>query len=62
MLILSRKRILIMTCLVFVSLYAFSFKIANNMVNIEGTEKTVATVSTPVSDKVVVVDARPWTS
>lgn len=62
MLILSRKRILIMTCLVFVSLYAFSFKIANNMVNIEGTEKTVATVSTPVSDKVVVVDARPWTT
>lgn len=62
MLILSRKRILIMTCLVFVSLYAFSFKIANNMVNIEGTEKTVATVSTPVSNKVVVVDARPWTS
>lgn len=62
MLILSRKRILIMTCLVFVSLYAFSFKIANNMLDIEEMEKTVATVSTPVSNKVVVVDARTWTT
>ncbi len=57
MLILSKKRMLIMTCLIFVSLYAFSFKIANNMVDIKETEKTVTTVSTPVSNKVVIVDA-----
>ena len=57
MLILSKKRILIMTCLVFVSLYAFSFKIANNVIDIQEKEKTVQTVSTPVSNKVVIVDA-----
>ena len=57
MLILSKKRMLIMTCLIFVSLYAFSFKIANNMVDIKEAEKTVTTVSTPVSNKVVIVDA-----
>lgn len=57
MLILSKKRILIMTCLVFVSLYAFSFKIANNVIGIQEKEKTVQTVSTPVSNKVVIVDA-----
>ena len=57
MLILSKKRILIMTCLVFVSLYAFSFKIANNAIDIQEKEKTVQTVSTPVSNKVVIVDA-----
>ena len=37
-----------------VSLYAFSFKIASNT-TVE--EKTVETVSTPVSNKVVIVDA-----
>ena len=57
MLILSKKRITIMLCMLCVSLYAFSFKIANNMVNIEQTEKTVETVATPVSNKVIIVDA-----
>ena len=57
MLILSKKRIIIMTCLIFVSLYAFSFKIANNITNIDSTEKTIETVATPVSNKVVIVDA-----
>lgn len=55
MLILKKKRIIIMMCMIFISLYAFSFKIANE--NVIGEEKTTATVSTPVSDKVVIVDA-----
>ena len=29
MLILKRKRIIVMMCMIFISLYAFSFKIAN---------------------------------
>ena len=57
MLILSKKRILIMTCLIFVSLYAFSFKIANNITKNNSIEKTVETVATPVSNKVIIVDA-----
>lgn len=57
MLVLSKKRITIMLCLVFVSLYAFSFKISNNMININDKEKTVQTVATPVSNRVVIVDA-----
>ena len=56
MLILSKKRIAIILCMVCVSLYAFSFKIANNMTDIT-TEKTAETVATPVSNKVVIVDA-----
>lgn len=54
MLILKKKRIILMACMIFVSLYAFSFKIANE--DIIG-EETKATVSTPVSNKVIVVDA-----
>ena len=54
MLILSKKRIILIMCMICVSLYAFSFKIANNTV-IE--EKTVETVATSVSNKVVIVDA-----
>ena len=61
MLILSKKRITLMLCMVFVSLYAFSFKIANNMMGdntLNGSiGRTVQTVSTPVSNKVVIVDA-----
>ena len=58
MLILSKKRITLMLCMIFVSLYAFSFKIANNSTNlIENTGKTVETVATPVSNKVIIVDA-----
>ena len=54
MLILSKKRIILMMCMICVSLYAFSFKIANNTAV---SEKTVETVATPVSNKVVIVDA-----
>ena len=60
MLILTKKRIALMLCLVFVSLYAFSFNVSDNRVGIKSSEsavKTVETVSTPVSNKVVIVDA-----
>ncbi len=55
MLILNRKRILVMFCMIFVSLYAFSFKIANDATL--QTDKTIETVATPVSNKVIIVDA-----
>ena len=55
MLILKRKRIIMMMCMICVSLCAFSFKIASN--NLVKEEKTVQTVSTPVTDRVVIVDA-----
>ena len=57
MLILTKKRITIVLCMLCVSLYAFSFKISNNMININKKEKTAETVATPVSNKVVIVDA-----
>ena len=55
MLILSKKRIAMMLCLIFISLYAFSFKIANDATL--QTNKTIETVSTPVSNKTIIVDA-----
>ena len=57
MLILTKKRITIILCMLCVSLYAFSFKISNNMININKKEKTAEAVATPVSNKVVIVDA-----
>lgn len=60
MIIISRKRVgIILSCLI-VSLFAFSFQIANNqnttqMSNIEN--NIMETVSTPVSGKTIVVDA-----
>ena len=51
MLILSRKRILLMLCMICLSLYAFSFKIAIKE------NETVQTVATPSSNKVIIVDA-----
>ncbi len=54
MLILKKKRIILMIFMIFISLYAFSFKIANeNMIR----EQTRETVSTPVTNKVIIVDA-----
>ena len=55
MLILKRKRIIVMMCMVFVSLYAFSFKIANEDITLN--KKSIETVSTPVTNKVIIVDA-----
>ena len=51
MLVLSKKRILLMLCMVFISLYAFSFKIA-----IQNSE-TIETVAVPSSSRVIVIDA-----
>ncbi len=55
MLILKRKRIMTMLCMIFISLYAFSFKIANQ--NFADTEKTAQTVALPATSKVIIVDA-----
>lgn len=55
MIILKRKRIMTMLCMIFISLYAFSFKIANQ--NFADTEKTAQTVALPVTNKVIIVDA-----
>ena len=55
MLILKRKRIIVMMCMFFVSLYAFSFKIANEDLSLN--KKSIETVSTPVTNKVIIVDA-----
>ena len=55
MLILKRKRIIVMMCMIFISLYAFSFKIANEDIILN--KKTVETVSTPVTNKIIIVDA-----
>ena len=55
MLILKRKRIIVMMCMIFISLYAFSFKVANEDLKLN--KKTVETVSTPVTNKIIIVDA-----
>lgn len=55
MFILGKKRLITMMCMIFVSLYAFSFKIANEDIILN--KKTVETVSTPVTNKVIIVDA-----
>lgn len=63
MLVLSKKRIAIILFMICVSLYAFSFKISNNMIGeqiLSGSdekERTAQTVATPVSNRVVIVDA-----
>ena len=60
MLILSKKRITVMLCIIFISLYAFTYRVINNnstQIQNMQLEKTVETVSTPVSNKVVIVDA-----
>ena len=55
MLILNKKRIIAMFCMIFISLFAFSFKIANNNPLMQ--EETIQTVALPVTNKVIVVDA-----
>ena len=55
MFILNKKKLITMMCMIFISLYAFSFKIANhNFINVE---KTAQTVALPATNKVIVVDA-----
>lgn len=50
MIIINRKRLIAILSMVFLSLFVFSFQIAKE-------EKTVETVSLPVSNKVIVIDA-----
>lgn len=50
MIILNKKRILLIAGLISVSIFAFTFQIAD-------INKTVQTVALPVSDKVIVIDA-----
>lgn len=53
MIVISKKRILVITSLMFASVLAF---IAQN----SKIENTMQTVALPVSNKVVVLDARTW--
>lgn len=50
MLILSKKRIILILCMVLLSIYSFSFKVGSEI-------ETIKTVAIPVSSKVVIVDA-----
>lgn len=55
MLIFNQKRIIVIFCMIFVSLFAFSFKIASY--NIKVQEITTQTVALPVTNRVIVIDA-----
>lgn len=55
MIVINKKRLLNILGMVFISLFVFSFQIAKE-------EKTKETVSLPVSNKVIVIDARTWSS
>ena len=55
MIIVNKKRLVAIFSMVFVSLLAFTFNVAKK-------EETVSTVALPVSNKVIVLDARTWNS
>ena len=55
MLIFNQKRIIVIFCMIFVSLFTFSFKIASY--NIKAQEITTQTVALPVTNRVIVIDA-----
>lgn len=57
MLIINKKRITIIVSCLFISLFAFSFKIANQEKQKDETNNTIQTTATPVSGKTIVVDA-----
>lgn len=54
MVILNRKRIILVITSVFISVFCFMFYSSEN------SKTSVQTVSLPVSNKVVVIDARTW--
>jgi hypothetical protein len=65
MLVINKKRLEIILSCVIISILAFSFKIAGTNItnaNQENNENSnvIETVSTPVSGKTVVLDARAW--
>ena len=53
MIILSKKRILLVIGMLAVAMFVFVFQTAN-------VNKSVQTVALPVSNKVIVLDARTW--
>ena len=56
MLILNKKRITIIACMILISIYAFAFNKTNfEDKNIRG--ETVETVATPISGKTIILDA-----
>lgn len=62
MIIISKKRIAIISVILLISVFAFTFKTANlngenNFNGKSNLDKTVQTVSLPVSNKVIVLDA-----
>ncbi|MBR1803143.1 MAG: hypothetical protein IJ777_04190 [Clostridia bacterium] len=50
MIILNRKRLVVAMSLIIISVFAFTFQIADH-------QQTVQTVTLPVSNKVIVLDA-----
>ena len=60
MLEILKKKIKIITGLILISLLTFSFQIASENNKINETEKSLETTSTPVSGKIVILDARSW--
>ncbi len=62
MIILDKKRLGIMAGIILVAMFVFTFRIANinkndSLINRSNLDKTVQTVSLPVSNKVIVLDA-----
>ena len=60
MIVLSRKRLGILLTSIFIAVFAFSFKTADNSVQDGKTKENmqaIQTTTTPVSGKVVVLDA-----
>ncbi len=53
MIIISKKRIAVISGILLLAVFAFTFQTAN-------LNNTVQTVSLPVSNKVIVIDARTW--
>lgn len=60
MIIISKKRIIILSSILFVTLFVCSISLnAKNDINLKN---TVQTVALPVTNKVIVIDARTWGS
>ena len=53
MVILNKKRLLIVLSAILISMGVFS-------INTKNSEETIQTVALPVSNKVIVIDARTW--
>ncbi len=53
MIVLNKKRLGIIASILIIAVFVFTFQTAK-------VEKTVQTVSLPVSNKVIVLDARTW--